>query len=98
MSDEGSQMTPEQIFKRFVWRQSIAMGENMEKFTTWTITGCAALVGLIISNLESINEIIPITSLRYSILLFVASLLFGVASKMFGMALTSGINLLNVCL
>lgn len=95
MSDEGSQMTPEQIFKKIVWRQSISMGESMEKFTTWTITGCAALVGLIISNLDSINSIIPITSLRYSIILFVASMLFGVLSKMFGMALTSGINLIN---
>lgn len=71
------------------------MCESMEKFTTWTITGSAALVGSIISNLESINAIISVSSLKHFILLFVALLVFGVTSKMYGMASFPGINLLN---
>ena len=95
MNDEGKPITSEHVFKKFVWRQSIAIGESMERFTTWTITGCAALIALTISNLESINNIASLTSLRYSIILFVISLLFGIVSKMLGMALQSGIRLLN---
>lgn len=94
MSDEGGPITPEHVFKKFVWRQSIAVGESLEKFTTWTITGCAALVALMFGNLESINEIVPLPSLKYSIILFVMSLLFGVISKLLGMVLQSGIRLL----
>lgn len=95
MSDEGKPITSEHVFKKFVWRHSIAVGESMERFTTWTITGCAALVALMISNLESINKIVSLSSLKLSIILFVISLLFGVVSKMLGMALQSGIRLLN---
>ncbi|GAB1265686.1 hypothetical protein [Aurantivibrio infirmus] len=95
MSDEGKPITSEHIFKKFVWRQSISVGESMERFTTWTITGCAALVALTISNLESINNIVSLSSLKLSVILFVISLLFGVVSKMLGMALQSGIRLLN---
>jgi hypothetical protein len=95
MSDEGKPITSEHVFKKFVWRQSIAVGESMERFTTWTITGCAALIALTISNLESINNIASLASLKYSIILFVISLLFGIVSKMLGMALQSGIRLLN---
>ncbi|WP_339672026.1 hypothetical protein [Dasania marina] len=95
MSDEGKPITSEHVFKKFVWRQSISVGESMERFTTWTITGCAALVALTISNLESINTIVSLSSLKLSVMLFVVSLLFGVVSKMLGMALQSGIRLLN---
>ena len=95
MGDEGKVMTSEYVFKKFVWRQSIAVGESMERFTTWTITGCAALVALTISNLESINKIVSLPSLKYSVILFVMSLLFGIISKMLGMALQSGVRLLN---
>ena len=95
MNDEGKPITSEHVFKKFVWRQSIAIGESMERFTTWTITGCAALIALTISNLESINNIASLASLKYSIILFVISLLFGIVSKMLGMALQSGIRLLN---
>lgn len=95
MSDEGKAMTSEHIFKKFVWRQSISVGESMERFTTWTITGCAAFIALTISNLESINTIVSLSSLKYSIILFVISLLFGIISKMVGMALQSGIRLVN---
>jgi len=95
MSDEGKVMTSEHVFKKFVWRQSIAVGESMERFTTWTITGCAALVALTISNLESITKIVSLSSLKLSVILFVMSLLFGIMSKMLGMVLQSGVRLLN---
>lgn len=95
MSDQAKPMTSEHVFKKFVWRQSIAVGESMKRFTTWTITGCAALVALTISNIESINKIVSLSSLKYSVILFVISLLFGIISKMIGMSLQSGIRLLN---
>ncbi|HAS14841.1 MAG TPA: hypothetical protein DCS01_06030 [Idiomarina abyssalis] len=93
-NDEGKPLTSEHIFKKFLWRHSIAVGASMEKFTTWTVTGCAALMALTVSNLESIASIIFVPSLKFSIVLFVLSLLFGIASKMLGMALQSGVSLL----
>lgn len=95
MIDEGKPITSEHVFKKFAWRQSTSVGESMEQFTTWTITGCAALVALTINNLESINTIVSLSFLKILVILFVISLIFGIISKMLGMALQSGIRLLN---
>ena len=49
MSDEGKKLQPEQVFKKVIWRSTLAVGGSIEQFTTWTITGIAAIVGLVVS-------------------------------------------------
>jgi hypothetical protein len=95
MSDEGKTLQPEHVFKKFIWRSTLDSGEALERFTTWTVGGIAAIVGLMISNLDSIARIASVSGIRTSILLFSLSLLAGAASKQFGMAVTSGISRLR---
>jgi hypothetical protein len=62
MSDEGKVLQPEHIFKKFIWRSSIEIGDPLEKFTTWTIGGVAAIVGLLVSNLDSVGRALAMAS------------------------------------
>jgi len=95
MSDEGTVIRPEHIFKKFIWRNSMEVGDSMEKFTTWTIGGVAAIVGLIISNLDSVAKIVSPEGVKAAILLFTGSLISGAMSKQFGMAVASGVSTLR---
>ena len=95
MSDEGTVIRPEHIFKKFIWRSSIEVGDSLEKFTTWTIGGVAAIVGLIVSNLDSVAKIVPLEGIKIAILLLTGSLLSGAISKQLGMAVASGVGTLR---
>ncbi len=95
MSDEGKPLGPEHIFKKFTWRHIISIGEGMEKFTTWTITGIAAIVALMVGNLDSVSKIVSPTGLQVALTLFVLSLIAGVVSKQCGMALSYGLKMIN---
>ena len=74
----------------------------MEQASTWSIAGIGAIAGLIISNLDSVGEVVSRDGIRTSLILFTASLIFGAISKQIGMALCKGLisiqtmeNLLN---
>jgi hypothetical protein len=95
MSDEGKPLSELHILKKIVWRSTISGGSSMEQFTTWTITGVAAIVGLIITNLGSLATIVSLSGLRAAIILFVVSLIFGAISKQAGMALASGLQTIS---
>lgn len=95
MSDEGKPITAEHIFKRIIWRSVLGIGRSMEQFTTWTITGIAAIIGLIISHLDSVSTIVGAGGLRWSLVLLTFSLLAGVVSKQVGMAVTQGLETIN---
>lgn len=95
MSDEGKPITAEHIFKRIIWRSVLGIGTSMEQFTTWTITGIAAIIGLVISHLESVSTIVGAGGLRWSLVLFTFSLLAGVVSKQVGMAVAHGLDTIN---
>ena len=92
MSDEGKPLQPEHLFKRIAWHNILAVSGAIEQFITWTITGIAAIVGLIISNVNSVSNIISLEDLRIAIILFTMSLLSGVLSKMFGVAVSNGLK------
>ena len=94
-NDEGKAIQPEHIFKRIVWRSSIEMGEALERSTTWTIGGVAAIVGLLVSNLDSVAKIASLEGIKTSIVLFTLSLLSGAMSKQLGMAVVAGVNTLK---
>lgn len=94
MSDEGKPLSPEHVFKKIVWRSTLTVGSVLEQATTWTITGVAAILALLISHIDAINKIIPLASLRVGMVLFTLSLLVAIVSRQFGMAIANGLKTL----
>ena len=92
MSDEGQLLKPEHVFKKIVWRNTLAMSETIERATTWSITGVAGIVALFISNLDSVSKLVSPRGLRWSLILFTASLVVGAVSTHCGMAITKNIT------
>jgi hypothetical protein len=92
MSDEGKATHPEHLIKKVVWRGVVSIGGTMEKATTWSITGVAAITALLVSNLHSLSIIVAIGRIRTVIILFTISLVTGAASKVVGMATTAGLK------
>jgi|GEM_PF-972310 hypothetical protein len=95
MSDRGKPMQPEHVFKKIVWRSTLALGSSLEQATTWTITGLAAIIGLFISKLDSVSRIVTPWGLRWSLILFACSLFVGAMSKLIGMAVENGLQTLQ---
>lgn len=91
MSDEGKPLSPEHIFKKVVWRSTLALGSVLEKSTTWTITGVAAILALLISNIDAVSKIVSACNLRISIIFFTLSILAAVISKQLGMGIANGL-------
>lgn len=92
MSDEGKPFTAEHVFKRIIWRSVIAIGGSMEQFTTWTLTGVAAIITFFIGHLESVSTIISPGGLKWCLMLLAFSMLAGVISKQIGMAVAHGVK------
>jgi hypothetical protein len=95
MSDEGKPLQPEHQFKKIIWRSTLAVSGSIEQFTTWTMTGITAIVGLVVSNVDSVAKIVSLEALKSSIILFTLSLLAGVVSKQLGMTVSNGIRTMN---
>jgi hypothetical protein len=93
MSDEGKPISADQIFKKMVWRHTVSISHAMEQATTWSVTGVAAIVGLFISNLDSIGTIVSSVGLRWFLISFTTSIIFGAISKQIGMALGKGLEM-----
>lgn len=95
MSDEATVMLPEQVFKKVIWRSTLETGGALERSTTWTIGGVAAIVAVLVSNLDSVAKIASLEGIKTSVVLFTLSLLFGALSKQVGMAVIAGVNTLK---
>lgn len=95
MSDEGTVIRPEHVFKKFIWRSTVEIGESLEKSTTWTIGGVAAIAAALISNLDSVAKIASLNGIKIALVLFALSLLFGALSKQIGMAVVAGLGTLK---
>jgi hypothetical protein len=93
--DAGQPMKAEHVFKKIIWRNTVALSDTMEQATTWSITGIAAMAALIISNLDSVAKLVSNDGLRWSLILFTASIIAGAVGKQFGMAITKGLDLIN---
>ena len=61
----------------------------------WVVTGEAAFLGLVISNIESISKILSPWSLKLGITLLVFSILCGVIAKHIAMAVELMVNLIE---
>jgi hypothetical protein len=95
MSDENQPLRPEHVFKKIIWRSTLSFGSAIEQFTTWTLTGTAAIIALLVSNIDSVGKIVSIEGIRLSLVLFTLSLLTGVISKQLGMAVGNGIIMIE---
>lgn len=95
MSDEGRPIQPEHVFKKLAWRSSLELAAQAESFTTWTVTGVAAIVGLLVANLDAIDGIVSTMGQQAAFVFFTLSLLLGVFGKQLGMAITTGVNTLR---
>jgi hypothetical protein len=95
MSDEGQPLKPEHIFKQVAWRSMFGISESMEQWTTWSITGIAAIVALFIGNLDSVGKLVSREGLRWSLICFTASLVLGALSKQLGIAIVNGVAMIE---
>ena len=95
MSNEDQSLKPEHMFKKVIWRSTLSLCETMEQGTTWSITGIAAIIGLYLSHLDSVGQLVTRQGVRWSILCFATSLLAGAVSKHIGMAITKGLTMLK---
>ena len=101
MSDEGKPISPEHIFKKIVWRSTLALGGVLEQSTTWTLTGVAAILALLVSKIDTVSKIYTVskivspTSLRNSIILFTLSILAAVVSKQLGIGIANGLKTMS---
>ncbi|OGU20552.1 MAG: hypothetical protein A2580_00425 [Hydrogenophilales bacterium RIFOXYD1_FULL_62_11] len=95
MRDEDTVIRAEHEFKKFIWRSTIEVGEALERSATWIIGGVAAIVAVVVSNLDSVAKISSLDGIKASVVLFTLSLLFGALSKQVGMAVVAGVNTLK---
>lgn len=95
MDDESEATRPETIFKQCVWRNTIDIGQALERSTTWTVGGVAAIVTLLLTNLDSVVQIASLGGTKACIVLLTLSILAGAISKQIGMAVIAGINTLK---
>jgi len=95
MSDEGKPIQAEHIFKKIVWRHTISISHAMEQATTWSIAGVAAIIGLFISNLDSVAPLVSPFGLRWFLISLTASLVFGAIAKQIGMSLGKGLEMME---
>ena len=88
-------LKPFDRFLRVLYLGNLSMAEPIEEFATWCITGVAAIVALMLANLEAISKIVGDSSLRWGIVLLTTSILFGVVAKQLGIGIRKGIGLLE---
>lgn len=74
-------LTPLQNFVRIVWMHGMLVTQHMEEFATWCIGGAAAIVALLISNLDNVSSIVSSGGIRHGIYYFVFSILAGTATR-----------------
>ncbi len=78
--------SPEQKLLRMTFVHATSGANLGMQQTLWVVTGEAAFLGLIISNVESISKIISQFSLKWGVVLLVFSILCGVIAKHIAMA------------
>lgn len=79
--------TPEGQFLLVVWRTMIGLAGPISEQYRWMLTGIAAMLAVIIGNLNSIQDVVNTSMLKVSISLLVASLLLASVAYLLSMAL-----------
>ena len=94
MSDEGKPLEPQHIFKRVMWRSMLSASGPAQYSIGWSITGIAAIAGLLISKLDTVSQAVSASGLRWGLILFAFALLFGVISRQAGLSVMNGLEMM----
>ena len=80
------------IFKKIVWRSCLAISARLEQNTTWSLTGVAATVALLISNLDSLSKLVSLNGIKTALVLLPLSLLAALISREVGIAVINSLE------
>ncbi len=88
-------LKPEENLLRLVYAGTLSIAQPVEEFAAWCVTGVAAILGLLVANLNSVSKIVSVTGLRWGIIFLVISMLAGATAKQLGIAIRKGLTLLD---
>lgn len=86
-------LKPEHQLLRVIYAGVLTVAEPIEAFSVWCITGAAAILALLVVNIDSVSKIISTSGLRWGIVLLTVSMLAGAVAKQLGIVLKRGIAL-----
>jgi len=86
-------LTPEQNIVQVMLMRIFSSAKPLGEFATWLLTGVAIILGAILVNVDAVSNILSPQSLRWGLALLVGSLLCGVVTKLYSVALMAGITL-----
>src|SRR4030065_1893360 len=95
MMQYPAHLKPEHQFLRVVYAGVLTIAEPIETFSVWCITGTAAILGLLVVNIDSVSKIISASGLRWGIVLLTVSMLAGAVAKQYGIVVKLGIALID---
>jgi hypothetical protein len=93
--NQPDHLSPLDKFLRAIYVSMLGMAAPTGEFAAWCITGVAAILALVISQLASISKIVDEASLRWGIVLLTCSMLIGASVKQIGIALQKGLEMLD---
>jgi hypothetical protein len=70
--------SPEGQFLKFIWNTTASIAEPVADLYKWTLSGIAAILALVIANIDSVASSIASANLKWGIIGLVLSLLLGV--------------------
>lgn len=88
-------LKPEQRLLRVIYVSTLTTTGAIEDFSVWCITGIAAILGLLVANINSVSNIISKSGLKWGIALLTVSMLAGALAKQLGFAIRCGVALLE---
>jgi len=92
MSDEAQQLEAEKKYKQWVWRNMVAGSAAALQAIGWSITAVAAIAALLIDKLDTIGNAVSLTGLKWGLVFFAFSLLFGALCKFLGWAVINSLE------
>ena len=88
-------LSPELNIVRLALVKTVSLARQIGEFSTWLLTGIAAILGALIVNVEKVSNILSATSLHCGLSLLVISLLAGVVAKQLGLSICAGLELVE---
>lgn len=88
-------LSAEQHLLHLIYTRTATMAVPMGEFSTWLVTGTAAILGAILVNVEAVSNVLSSTSLRWGLAFLVISMLCGIVARQMGVAMASGLQLVE---
>jgi len=85
--DHPEYLSPLEKFLRSIFLHILSAAGICADQTKWVVTGTAAILGLIIANLNSVREVVSSSALKYGICLLTTSMMVGVLIVLLALAI-----------